>query len=103
MHHCIFFGCDRSLWDALWEVGACHKTIVGVDQAVAQFATNVREARRRSGQTQEDVSAGSGIHPTEVSRIENGERDARVSTVFRLASALGVTPGQLLDGLADSG
>jgi transcriptional regulator with XRE-family HTH domain len=45
------------------------------------------------------VSAESGVHPTEVSRIENGERDARISTVFRLAKALHVTPGQLLDGL----
>lgn len=65
---------------------------------VAQFARNVAEARRRAGLTQEDVSGDSGVHPTEVSRIENGDRDVRVSTVFRLAKALGVRPGQLLDG-----
>ena len=40
--------------------------------AVAQFARNVAEARRRAGLTQEDVSGESGVHPTEVSRIENG-------------------------------
>jgi transcriptional regulator with XRE-family HTH domain len=66
---------------------------------VAQFASNVAEARRRAALTQEEVSGRSGVHPTEVSRIENGERDARVSTVFRLAAALNVTPGELLDGL----
>lgn len=70
-----------------------------MDSGVAHFARNVAEARRRLRLTQEDVSARSGVHPTEVSRIENGERDVRVSTVFRLADALGVTPGQLLDDL----
>jgi transcriptional regulator with XRE-family HTH domain len=70
-----------------------------MDEAVARFAANVAEARRRAGITQEEVWRRSDIHYTEVSRIENGERDARVSTIFRLAKALGVTPGQLLDGL----
>lgn len=69
-----------------------------MDDGVAQFARNVAAARRRLHLTQEDVSDRSGVHPTEVSRIENGERDVRVSTVFRLAAALEVSPGQLLDG-----
>jgi transcriptional regulator with XRE-family HTH domain len=71
-----------------------------MDEAVAQFARNVAEARRQAGMTQEEVGDRSGVHPTEVSRIESGGRDARVSTIFRLASALDVTPGQLLDGLS---
>lgn len=71
-----------------------------MDESVAQFARNVADARRRAGMTQEEVSDRSGVHPTEVSRIEGGNRDARVSTVFRLAAALGVSPGQLLDGFS---
>jgi transcriptional regulator with XRE-family HTH domain len=71
-----------------------------MEDAVAQFARNVASARRRLRITQEDVSDRSGVHPTEVSRIENGDRDVRVPTVFRLAAALEVSPGQLLDGLA---
>jgi transcriptional regulator with XRE-family HTH domain len=39
------------------------------------------------------------VHPTEVSRIERGERDVGVSTVYRLAEALGTSPGSLLDGV----
>ncbi|HLI76841.1 MAG TPA: helix-turn-helix transcriptional regulator [Acidobacteriaceae bacterium] len=70
-----------------------------MEDAVATFARNAALARRRLHLTQEDVSGRSGIHPTEVSRIENGERDVRVSTVFRLAAALEVSPGALLDGL----
>lgn len=70
-----------------------------MDAAVVDFARNVAAARKRLGLTQEQVSERSDVHPTEVSRIERGERDVRVSTVVRLARALEVTPGQLLDGL----
>jgi transcriptional regulator with XRE-family HTH domain len=46
--------------------------------------------------TQEEVAHRSGVHSTEVSRIETGMRDPRVSTVERLADALEVPPGELL-------
>jgi transcriptional regulator with XRE-family HTH domain len=61
------------------------------------FAANVRAARRASGLTQEDIAGRSGIHPTEVSRIERGLRDPRISTVLRLAAALGVPVSALVD------
>ena len=57
---------------------------------------NLREARERLGLTQATVAQRSGIHATEISRIEAGKRDPRVSTLIRLASALGVPPGELL-------
>ena len=69
-----------------------------MESAIDRFARNVAQARRQAGLTQEEVSARSGVHPTEVSRIEHGERDVRVSTVYRLAEALGITAGSLLDG-----
>lgn len=47
--------------------------------------------------TQEQVADRSGVHATEVSRIEAGKRDPRVSTILRLAKALDVKPGQLLE------
>ena len=47
--------------------------------------------------TQEQVAERSGVHATEVSRIEAGKRDPRVSTVERLARAVQVRPGQLLE------
>jgi transcriptional regulator with XRE-family HTH domain len=46
--------------------------------------------------TQEEVAERSGVHATEVSRIEAGKRDPRVSTVARLAKAVGLKPGDLL-------
>jgi transcriptional regulator with XRE-family HTH domain len=61
------------------------------------FAENVAAARAASGLSQSQVSGLSGIHATEVSRIERGLRDPRLSTIVRLAHALRVRPGQLLD------
>lgn len=58
---------------------------------------NLREARKRLGLTQEQVAQRSGVHSTEVSRIEAGKRDPKVSTVERLAKAVEVKPGRLLD------
>ena len=46
--------------------------------------------------TQEEVGQQSGVHPTEVSRIEAGKHDPRVSTVERLAKAVGVSSSDLL-------
>jgi len=65
------------------------------------FAANVRSARQRAGMTQEAVADASGIHSTEVSRIERGLRDPRVSTVLRLADALGVPASALVDGVRE--
>jgi transcriptional regulator with XRE-family HTH domain len=46
--------------------------------------------------TQEEVGERSGVHATEVSRIESGKRDPQVSTVQRLAKAVGLTASDLL-------
>jgi transcriptional regulator with XRE-family HTH domain len=66
--------------------------------AVAQLARNLLQARKRYGLTQEEVSERSGVHPTEISRIENGQRDVQISTIFKLAKAFDLTPGQFIDG-----
>jgi len=57
----------------------------------------LREARELLELTQEEVAERSGVHATEVSRIEAGKRDPQVSTLLRLAKAVEVKPGQLLD------
>lgn len=66
------------------------------------FAANVSRARKKKRLTQEEVSHRSGIHVTEVSRIERGLRDPRVTTLVRLADALEVSPAILLRGVAPS-
>lgn len=66
------------------------------DPGMAGLGSKLREARERLGLTQEQVAERSGVHATEVSRIEGGKRDPQVSTLIRLANALGVEPGELL-------
>ncbi len=64
---------------------------------MTNLGSNLREARLKLEMSQEQVSEESGVHATEVSRIEAGKRDPRVSTVERLARAVGLRPGQLLE------
>jgi transcriptional regulator with XRE-family HTH domain len=64
---------------------------------VTHFGIRLREARERLGLTQEEVAQRSGVHATEVSRMEAGKRDPKISTLRRLAKAVEVKPGQLLD------
>jgi len=64
---------------------------------VTHFGTRLREAREHLGLTQEEVAQRSGVHVTEVSRMEAGKRDPKISTLRRLAKAVEVKPGQLLD------
>jgi transcriptional regulator with XRE-family HTH domain len=60
------------------------------------FAELLKSARKRTGMSQADVSRQSGIHVTEVSRMERGLRDPRLSTIYRLADGLGMKPSELL-------
>jgi transcriptional regulator with XRE-family HTH domain len=64
---------------------------------VGDLGSNLRAARKKLKLTQEQVAERSGVHPTEVSRIEAGKRDPQVSTLRKLAAALEVPPGDLLD------
>jgi transcriptional regulator with XRE-family HTH domain len=64
---------------------------------VGDLGSNLRAARKKLGLTQEQVAERSGVHSTEVSRIEAGKRDPQVSTLRKLAAAVEVPPGELLD------
>ena len=64
-----------------------------------QLASNVRRLRRQARISQLELGGRAGIHFTEVSRIERSARDARLSTIVKLARALDVAPADLLDGI----
>lgn len=64
---------------------------------MGDLGSNLRDARKRLGLTQEQVAERSGVHPTEISRIEAGKRDPRASTLQRLAQAVEMRPGDLLE------
>jgi transcriptional regulator with XRE-family HTH domain len=66
-------------------------------RSVNALGKNLRNARKKLGLTQEEVAERSGVQAGEVSRIERGLRDPQVSTLEKLAAAVEVLPGRLLD------
>ncbi len=54
--------------------------------------------RMKKGLTQAIVAKRSGVSRPNLSAIEQGARDLTVQTLRRIAAALGVTPGTLVDG-----
>ena len=64
---------------------------------MGNLGVNLKASRTKLGLTQEEVANRSGVHATEVSRIEAGKRDPQVSTVEKLAKAVELRPGQLLE------
>ena len=63
------------------------------------FAANMRRARHRRGLSQERLAYACKLHRTEISLLERGEREPRLSTVVRLSRALRVPAASLLDGI----
>jgi transcriptional regulator with XRE-family HTH domain len=70
-----------------------------MDRAVKRFGENVRAARLARGWTQEDLAHESGLATVQVSRIERGVREIRLTTLLRLLEAFKGSPDLLLDGL----
>lgn len=64
-----------------------------------QVGRNVAHYRRKANISQEELGARSSLHRTAVGQLERGERIPRADTLVKLAGSLGVTPGDLLDGL----
>jgi transcriptional regulator with XRE-family HTH domain len=59
---------------------------------------NLKAARRRVGYTQADLSKASGVSAAEVSRLEAGLRNPRLTTILRLATALDMEGSELIRG-----
>jgi len=70
-----------------------------MDNAIQRFGENVRRARHERGWTQEDLSARTGLAVVQISRIERGKREIRLTTLIRLLDAFDVSPETLLSGL----
>ena len=62
-----------------------------------RLAVNLRRLRHDSGWSQEEFADRAGIHRTYVSDLERGARNPTITIVERLARALKVKAGSLLD------
>ena len=62
-----------------------------------RLAKNLRQLRQEKGWSQEAFADEAGLHRTYISDLERGARNPTITVVEKLASALDVPPGQLLD------
>jgi transcriptional regulator with XRE-family HTH domain len=61
---------------------------------------SLRAARRRAGLTMDTLAEMSGVSQPHLSQMENGRVSPSISTLYRLANALGISPQQLLPSMA---
>ena len=64
-------------------------------EAVA-FGERVRALRTKRGWTQERLAEEAKLNAVQVSHIERGANEAKLTTVFRLARAFDMTASELL-------
>ena len=65
------------------------------------FGERVREARRSAGISQEKLGELAGLHRTYIGHVERGEVNPTLTSIVRMARALGLDVGLLLEGLGD--
>jgi len=61
------------------------------------FGQVLRRLRLERNLTQQELADASGYHLNHISFLERGRRSPNLVVVFDLASALGLTPAQLID------
>jgi transcriptional regulator with XRE-family HTH domain len=73
-----------------------------LDEQLVRFGQNMRAARRRAGFSQIDLSIRADLDRAAVSFLERAERAPDLSTIVRVAAAVGVKPAALLRGVGPS-
>lgn len=59
----------------------------------------IREERESAGLTQLELANKIGITPQAVSQYERGIKNPKITTIYRFADAIGVSPSKLFDGV----
>jgi transcriptional regulator with XRE-family HTH domain len=71
-----------------------------MERALAtRFGENLAQHRDRAGISQEELGFRADLHRTEIGMLERGIRLPRIDTLLKLAGALEIEPGELLDGM----
>ena len=63
-----------------------------------QFGQRLRALRLQRGLSQEKLAEMAGLDRTYISQAEAGKRNVTLKTIVRLATALGVQAGDLVQG-----
>ncbi|MGO1769994.1 MAG: helix-turn-helix domain-containing protein [Microbacterium sp.] len=68
--------------------------------AAALIGSHIAELRRRRSMTQDQLAVASDIDSSNIRSYENGRAMMNVFSLVRIAEALDVAPGDLLDGIS---
>ena len=60
------------------------------------FGSNLKSLRRDKGWTQLDLAKESGLKSAHIPKLEKDKSDPKLSTIYKLTNALGVSPNALL-------
>jgi transcriptional regulator with XRE-family HTH domain len=64
----------------------------------SRLGARLARERKRQCKSMDRLARIAGTHASEISRLERGLRDPRLSTIDRIARALDVSVGELVDG-----
>lgn len=64
-------------------------------QDMREVGENIRSRRREIGMTQVQLASAAQLGENTIQRIESGQAQPTVESLFRIAKALGVTPNDL--------
>lgn len=73
----------------------------GEEQSI-ELGNRIRERRLAIEMSQEDLGEASGLHRTYIGHIERGEVNPSLLNLLKLAAALDVDAGDLVEGLAQT-
>ncbi|HEX8334334.1 MAG TPA: helix-turn-helix transcriptional regulator [Segetibacter sp.] len=71
------------------------------EKEIVLFGRCLKKIRESKDLSQLDLEIKSGLNRTEISRIENGQKNIEFFTIVKLAVALDVEPKELFDFDAD--
>lgn len=66
-------------------------------QILIRFGKNVRAERLKHGISQEQLGEIARVHRTYIGMIERAEKNITLTNIEKIARALGVRPGHLID------
>ena len=69
------------------------------DPILRAFGFSVKKQREAKGLTQETLAEKADLDRTYLSDVERGTRNLGVKNIVRIAKALGVKPGKLMEGV----
>ncbi|MCD8268271.1 MAG: helix-turn-helix domain-containing protein [Parabacteroides sp.] len=85
------FDVDAQL-DAAFDKEGTPERKIAEDKAYAFFTGQIiEEARKKANMTQAELAEKIGTNKSYISRVETGRTEPKVSTFYRIASALGLT------------